>query len=340
MLEIDGSFGEGGGQVLRSAVALAMVTGTPVAVANVRARRRKPGLMRQHLTAVQAAAEICGARIAGADVGSTHLELTPGEVVPGDYSFAVGTAGSVTLVLQTVLPALLTASGPSRVVLEGGTHNPMAPPFPFLADTFLPLINRMGPRVTATLERPGFYPAGGGRLRVDIVPCERLRGFEIHERGKIRERRATAIVARLPRHIGERELRLVQKKLSWPPSDLHLEEIADSQGPGNVLVLRLASEALAETFVGFGQIGVKAEAVARSAIRDLRRYLKAEVPVGENLADQLLLPLALARGGGFTTLPLSRHATTQIELIQRFLDVRIDVERPASHQAVVRIAAP
>jgi RNA 3'-terminal phosphate cyclase (ATP) len=339
MLEIDGSFGEGGGQVLRSAVALAMVTGTPVAVRNVRARRRRPGLMRQHLTAVRAAAEICGARVAGDEVGSTSLELTPGPVASGDYRFAVGTAGSVTLVLQTVLPALLTASGPSRLVLEGGTHNPMAPPFPFLADTFLPLIERMGPRLTATLERPGFYPAGGGRLRVEVEPCERLRGIELHERGAIVERRATALVARLPRHVGERELRQVREKLGWSDSELVLEEIEDSQGPGNVLVLRLAAEALTETFVGFGEVGVKAEAVARNAIRELKRYLKAEVPVGEHLADQLLLPLALAGGGGFTTLPLSRHATTQIELIQRFLDVRFDVERPASHRAEVRVAA-
>lgn len=337
MLEIDGSFGEGGGQVLRSAVALAMVTGTPIAVANVRARRRRPGLRRQHLTAVRAAAEICGARVAGDEVGSTTLELAPGKVAAGEYRFAVGTAGSVTLVLQTVLPALLTASGPSRLVLEGGTHNPLAPPFPFLADTFLPLIGRMGPRVTATLERPGFYPAGGGRLRVDVEPCERLRGFELHERGRIVERRATALVARLPRHIGERELRQVQKRMGWASSELRLEEIEDSHGPGNVLILQVVAETLTETFVGFGEVGVRAETVAARAVRDLRRYLKAEVPVGEHLADQLLLPLALAGGGGFTTLPLSRHATTQVELIRRFLDARVDVERPANHQAVVRI---
>lgn len=336
MLEIDGSLGEGGGQILRSAVALAIVTGTPVAIDKIRAGRRKPGLMRQHLTAVQAAAAVSSAAVEGDRIGSTCLRFAPREVVAGDYSFAVGTAGSATLVLQTVLPALLTAPGRSILVVEGGTHNPMAPPFPFLADTFLPLINRMGPQVTASLERAGFYPAGGGRLRVEIQPCERLQGFELHQRGEIRQRRATALLARLPRHVGERELRLVQKKMGWMPSELHLQEIEDSLGPGNALVLQVGSDSLTETFIGFGEYGVRAEVVAQRAVRGLRRYLKTAAPVGEYLADQLLLPLALAGGGAFTSLPLSRHATTQIELIGRFLEVPIEVEE-SQPEAVVRI---
>lgn len=337
MLVIDGSSGEGGGQILRSAVALAMLTGTPVRVEKIRAGRRRPGLMRQHLTAVKAAAEICGGRLEGASVGATTLELEPGETRPGSYRFAVGTAGSTTLVLQTLLPALMTAPAPSQLVLEGGTHNPMAPPFPFLRDTFLPLLGRMGPEVDVTLESPGFYPAGGGRLRVDVRPCDRLRGIEVHDRGEIRVRRATAIVARLPRHIGERELNQVRKKMGWTDAELELEEIPDAHGPGNALVLQVGGEALTETFVGFGEVGVKAETVAAKAVQHLRRYLKAEVPVGPYLADQLLLPLALAGGGGFTTVPLSRHATTQIELIGHFVDVPISVERSGDQRAVVRV---
>ena len=327
MLRIDGSMGEGGGQVLRSSLALSMVTGTPVAVKGIRAGRRKPGLMRQHLTAVQAAAQISCARVAGDRLGATSLTSEPQEVIAGDYHFAVGTAGSATLVMQTVLPALLTAPAPSTLRLEGGTHNPMAPPYPFLADTFLPLIGRLGPEVRATLERPGFYPAGGGRLRVEIQPCDRLRGFDLRERGKICSRGARALLARLPRHIGERELKIVQKKVNWAPNELHVEEIDDSLGPGNVLVLQVGSEHLTETFVGFGALRVPAETVARKAVRELRRYLKADVPVGEYLADQLMLPLALAGSGAFVSLPLSRHATTQIELIRRFLGVPITVEQ-------------
>lgn len=336
MLEIDGSQGEGGGQIVRSAVSLAMVTGTPIKVRQIRAGRRRPGLRRQHLTAVQAAAEICGGRLSGNRIGSPELELVPGTVTAGDYRFAVGTAGSTTLVLQTVLPALVTATGPSTLVLEGGTHNPMAPPFPFLAKTFLPLLERMGPTVVATLERAGFYPAGGGRIVIEITPCERLQGIELLDPGKRRAHRATAILAHLPRHIGERELRVVQKKVGWAASDLHIEEVDDCDGPGNLLVLEIESASVTETFTGFGKVGVRAETVAAGAVRDMRRYLKAEVPVGEYLADQLLLPLALAGCGCFATLPLSRHATTQIELIGRFLDVPIATERQEK-RTVVRI---
>lgn len=165
MLDLDGSQGEGGGQILRSSLALSMVTGTPVRIRNVRARRPKPGLMRQHLVAVQAAARIGGARVTGTEIGSSTLTFIPGTVKPGEHELSVGSAGSTTLVLQTVLPALLCASEPSLLILEGGTHNPMAPPFEFLERTYLPLVNRMGPRVHAELERAGSYPAGGGRDR-------------------------------------------------------------------------------------------------------------------------------------------------------------------------------
>jgi RNA 3'-terminal phosphate cyclase (ATP) len=156
MLTIDGSLGKGGGQILRTALALATVTGKPFRIEKIRAGRPKPGLLRQHLTAVKAAATISDAIVTGAELGSGALTFTPGHLRAGEFAFAVGTAGSATLVLQTILPALLTAPAPSTLVLEGGTHNPAAPPFDFLVKSFLPLINRMGPTVTAELERPGF----------------------------------------------------------------------------------------------------------------------------------------------------------------------------------------
>ncbi|MEM7585003.1 MAG: RNA 3'-terminal phosphate cyclase [Acidobacteriota bacterium] len=327
MIEIDGSLGEGGGQVLRSAVALSMVTGTPIRVIRIRAGRSKPGLMRQHLTAVKAAATICGARVQGGRIGSTRLRFEPGAIQGGDYRFAIGTAGSTTLVLQTVLPALITAPSPSTLTLQGGTHNPMAPPFPFLADTFLPLINRMGPTVTATLDHYGFFPAGGGSLRVEVQPCERLEGFELFERGEVRERRATAIVARLPSHIAERELNKVKKRTGWRPEEMHLEEVRRTLGPGNVVVLQVAFEAVTETFISHGRQGLRAESVAVRAVRELQDYLSSPAPVGRFLADQLLLPLALAGLGAFACQPLSRHAKSQIELLSRFLEVPIRVEK-------------
>lgn len=335
MIAIDGSFGEGGGQILRSSLALSLCTGKPFRIENIRAGRERPGLMRQHLTAVRAAARVGAASVVGDDVGSLELEFTPGtpgRVAPGEYRFAVGTAGSATLVLQTVLPALLTAGGPTTLTLEGGTHNPFAPPFDFLAKAFLPLVNRMGPRVTARLERPGFFPAGGGRFTVTIEPCERLRGFELCERGELKRRRARAVVAGVPLHVAERELSVVERKLGWPADCLVTEEVNDSVGPGNILMLELEYEHVTEVFTGFGERQRSAEAVADAVVARCKDYMKSTAPVGEHLTDQLMLPLAISAmsgrggsnsGGAYRSTGLSRHATTHIELIRRFLGVSV-----------------
>jgi len=337
MLTIDGSEGEGGGQVLRTSLALSLVTGTPFRIENIRARRSKPGLMRQHLTAVEAAAHFSRAELTGASVGSQQLTFSPGPGIPGKYAFAVGTAGSATLVLQTILPALMCAPGPTVAVFEGGTHNPLAPPFDFLQRAFLPLIARMGPKVTATLERPGFYPAGGGRFTVEIEPVGKLAPLELMERGEIRSRRARALIASLPPHIATRELEVVAAKLGWEQSALQLETIEGSRGPGNVLLIEVESDHVTELVTSFGEKGVRAEQVATQAVEQVRRYLAAGVPVGEHLADQLLLPLAMAGGGGFRTLSLSRHATTQIETLRRFLGVAVQTEELGRDDVRVRI---
>jgi RNA 3'-terminal phosphate cyclase (ATP) len=336
-MELDGSHGEGGGQILRTSQALSMVTGTPVRIRNIRARRSKPGLQRQHLVAVQSAARISGARVTGAEIGSQTLSFEPGEVMPGEHLLSIGSAGSTTLVLQTVLPALLCASEPSLLVLEGGTHNPLAPPFEFLDRAYLPLVNRMGPRVNAELELFGFYPAGGGRIVVSVEPVSRLSGFELLERGGIRGRQAVALVSRLPLHIAERELAVVAREDGWEPLDLLAQEVR-SPGPGNVLILLVESDALTEVFAGFGQRGVPAEEVADRTVEEMQRYLAADVPVGEHLADQLLLLFALAGSGAYATLPLSGHTTTQIDLIPRFLDVSIQVEETSGGRQVVRVS--
>ncbi|MEZ4528753.1 MAG: RNA 3'-terminal phosphate cyclase, partial [Desulfobacterales bacterium] len=216
MISIDGSFGEGGGQILRTSLALSLLTGKAFEIRNIRSGRKKPGLMHQHLTALKAAQKIGNADVRGGQLGSGTVIFVPGRVQPGYWHFSVGTAGSCTLVLQTVLPVLLTAGGESELLLEGGTHNPFAPPFDFLARTFLPLLNRMGPEVTATLFRPGFYPAGGGKFRVSVRPCQKLTHLHLTERGEILSRSARAIVAKLPLHIARRELGVIEKKLSWP----------------------------------------------------------------------------------------------------------------------------
>jgi len=215
MITIDGSEGEGGGQVVRNALALSLVTGRPFRIANIRGGRDKPGLMRQHLTAVEAACAIGNAECDGVAIGSSDITFRPGAVRGGDYRFAVGTAGSTGLVLQTILMPLLTAAEPSRLVLEGGTHNMMAPPFEFIARAFLPVLNRMGPRVEARLIRPGFFPRGGGRIEVDIAPAP-LTPIECLERGERLDVAATAVVAGLPFEIAQRELAAARKLLDWP----------------------------------------------------------------------------------------------------------------------------
>lgn len=328
MLTIDGSQGEGGGQVLRSSLALSLVTGTPFRITNIRAARKKPGLMRQHLTAVRAAADVGGAQLSGAEIGSKELTFEPKGVRPGEYHFNIGTAGSTTLVLQTVLPALLTASEASELVLEGGTHNMQAPPFDFLEKTFLPLVNRMGPKIEARLERPGFYPAGGGKITVSIEPSATLSGFDLLERGKIRRQEARAVVARLPRHIAERELDVIANKLDWPEECLSIDEVRASKGPGNVVMIEIECEHLTEVFAAFGQRGVSAENVASEVVSEAREYLDSGVPVGRHLADQLLLPLALStNGGAYRTLRPSRHTQTHVDVLRLFLNVDIAVDR-------------
>ncbi len=338
MLTIDGSEGEGGGQILRSALALSLVTGTPFRIENIRAGREKPGLLRQHLACVRAAEQIGGGRVAGAELGSRELEFHPGAVRPGDYRFAVGSAGSACLVVQTVLPPLLTASAASTIVVEGGTHNPAAPPWDFLARVFFPLLARCGARVETTLERHGFFPAGGGRFTVSIEPASKLAGFTLLERGAILKRSARALVAEVPRAVGERELRVVSEKVTGFEDRGEVVEVRNSAGPGNALLVELACEHTNELFAGFGERGVRAEEVADRVVRELRAYLAAGVPVGSHLADQLLLPLALAGDGAFHTLRLSEHARTNLGIVERFLPVRIAARPGGGSSEIVEIS--
>jgi RNA 3'-terminal phosphate cyclase (ATP) len=335
ILTIDGAQGEGGGQVLRSSLAMSLITRRPVRIVNIRAGRPKPGLMRQHLTSVKAAAEIGRARVTGAEIGAREVVFHPGEVAAGEYHFAVGTAGSVMLVLQTVLPALLVADGPSRLTLEGGTHNMAAPPFDFIERVFLPVLAGMGARVTATLVRPGFYPAGGGRCTVEIEPAQTLRPVELMARGEVVRRRAVAMICNLPRHVAERELNVVHHKLGWDEDCCEVAMVS-GHGPGNVVMLEIESQHARELCVAFGSPNLPAEAVASQAVDDAKQYLAHDAPVGVHLADQLIIPMVMAGGGAFATLPLSRHAQTNIEVVRRFVDVPIEVDTSKHRSCVVR----
>jgi RNA 3'-terminal phosphate cyclase (ATP) len=341
-IKIDGSFGEGGGQIIRSSLTFSLITGKPFVIEHIRARRQKPGLMRQHLTAVNAAATISGAEVEGATVGSTRLSFQPGPVKPGEYAFRVGTAGSTTLVFQTILPALMIADGPSQLTLEGGTHNPFAPPFDFLARAFLPLINQLGPKIEAQLVHPGFYPAGGGRWTCRITPSKHFAPLELIERGKIVAHRIRAMVSRLPRHIAERECKTIQEKTGWDPACFTVDEVRDSPGPGNAVMIEVKAEHVTAIFTAFGQIGVKAKDVARKALRAAQDYLATDVPVEGHLADQLIVPLGIGAylgsgGGALRTTALSSHATTNLEILRRFMDLSIEVHPDEDGKCIVRI---
>lgn len=341
-ITIDGSQGEGGGQILRSALALSLVTGKPFCIENIRSKRRKPGLMRQHLTAVNASVEIGAADVSGNAIGSTRLTFRPNKTKSGEFHFSVGTAGSTTLVLQTILPALMLADKPSTLKLSGGTHNPMAPPFDFLVKTYLPLLERIGPKVEAKLTRPGFFPAGGGEFHVTVTPTKKLNTLQIPERGEITRRSVRLMFAHLPFHIVDRERRKIMQKTTWDESAFEIHEMPNSRGPGNVVMIEAESQHVCELFTAFGEVNVPAEKVAMTALEQYRHYVAADVPVGVYLADQLLLPLGLASHfgagkSGFLTHDLSLHSRTHIDILQRFLDIEIEMERHNQGQCLVRL---
>ncbi|MCA8943652.1 MAG: RNA 3'-terminal phosphate cyclase [Planctomycetes bacterium] len=321
MIVIDGEQGEGGGQILRSALSLSGCTGQPFVLNGIRAGRKKPGLMRQHLTCVLAAAQVCNAEVEGAEVGSKSLTFRPsGSVYAGNYTFPIGSAGSTTLVLQTVWPLLAIADAPSRVTVTGGTHNPAAPTVDFLTKCFVPAIAALGHRLEVTLHRHGFAPAGGGRVEAAIEPADGQTSepFALHRRGDLVLRRAVVHLANLEPHIANRELDVVRKKLGFTRDELHLEELDRVQGQGNVLTIEHEFDHVTHLATGFGKLGVRAEQVAARASSEVRSFLATDAPVGAHLADQLLLPLALRGGGTFRTVEPTLHTRTNAEIVDRF----------------------
>ncbi|UPG94507.1 RNA 3'-terminal phosphate cyclase [Luteibacter aegosomatissinici] len=319
MIEIDGQ--AGGGQLLRTALALSLCTGEPFAMEGIRGKRERPGLLRQHLTAVEAARDIGDAGVEGAQPGSTTLRFTPRGVRGGQHRWTIGTAGSTTLVLQTVLPALWMHGVTARLVIEGGTHNPQAPSANFIAEAFLPVLARMGLDATFNLDSHGFYPAGGGSIRIDLRESRRPAEVHLAERGNVIERHALAIVSAIPATIAERELAVARARLGLANGEWSVHEVRQASGPGNALSIRFATDHGAAVFTGFGEKRVTAEAVAERVCADAKAWMEAGVFADTYLADQLLLPMALAGRGSFTTLAPSEHTRSNAALIEKFLPV-------------------
>ncbi|HUJ60939.1 MAG TPA: RNA 3'-terminal phosphate cyclase [Kofleriaceae bacterium] len=334
-VDIDGSRGEGGGQVLRTALALSIVTGRRLRMKRIRAGRKRPGLHRQHLACVEAAARLCGGATSALELGAQDLTFTPGSAWPSELAIDIGSAGSAMLVVQTILVPAIAAGKPVRATITGGTHNPLSPPFDFLDRVFLPRLRAMGGDVALALDRHGVIPDGGGQVTLEVRPGGALRPIEIVEGGAVVGSRAIAIVASLPRHIAERELAVARERLGDPRGEI--VELRDC-GPTNLFMaeVELASGAR-ELCTAHGRKGYPAEDVADDALDDLEDYLDAGAPVGEMLADQLLLPMAVAGGGRFRTAgPLSDHATTNIDTIRAFLDVPIRIE-PVGDSALLDV---
>ena len=334
MIRIDGS--QGGGQILRSSLTLSLITGQPFHITQIRGQRPKPGLKRQHLTCVQAAMDVGGGSADGDELDSRELVFHPGKVQGGDYHIRISTAGSTTLVLQTIFLALLGVKEASTVVIEGGTHNPMAPPVDHLQKVYLPILGRMGANVDLTLNRHGFAPAGGGRLTAQIEPST-WTPINLEDRGVLRETWAHVLAAHLDERVAEREQRALMKQLGWKSESIQIETITDSAGPGNVIMVGGKWKHVSELVTVHGERGRTSETVAKEAAKEFVRYQNAEAPVGRRLADQLLLPFALAGGGRFRTLPVSNHFETNRHVIETFLPIRIRTEEEARSTVLVEI---
>ena len=339
MIHIDGSQGEGGGQILRTAVALSALTGESLCVKNIRAGRSKPGLRPQHLASVRAVAQICDAHIEGDAPGSRALLFEPGRLRPGEYHFNIGTAGSTSLLLQAVYLPLALADGPSQVVLTGGTHVKWSPSYDFLERQWAPWLAALGLTVRLRIDRYGFYPEGEGRIRADIQPWRHWLPLNLADRGRLRGVHGLSAVANLPESIARRQLNAVNGRL---PRKRYKTDIriagAPSRGRGTFVALFAEYESGSACYVELGEIGRPAEKVGDAAARAVVQFDTSAATIDEYLADQILLPLALMPGKSrFSTNYITRHLLTNVAVVKRFLDVEVEIDGLEDHEGTVRV---
>lgn len=334
MLELDGSYGEGGGQLVRTAVALAAITGRAVAIRNVRAKRDKPGLAPQHLAAVRAVAAMSGASIEGAELRSQSIRFSPRALAGGSFRFDVGTAGSVTLLLQALLPVMIASGKSCEAVVVGGTDVRMAPPLDYFREVLLAMLGRMGAGVRLEIRKRGYYPRGGGEVLVAVPPSS-LRPIEVDAPGGLQALSGIAHVAHLPEQIAARMRASALERLADVPGttpNIAIEVLGHDRaiGQGGAIVAWATAE---RSVLGAGRVaerGVHAESLGEAVGDELAADLSAGAGVDMHAADQLLVYLALAGGGAFTARAVTQHAQTSMWLIEQFLPVRFHVTQAGS----------
>ncbi|MBN1918423.1 MAG: RNA 3'-phosphate cyclase [Verrucomicrobia bacterium] len=330
LVEIDGSYGEGGGQVLRTSLTLAVLTGRPVRITRIRAGRTKPGLAAQHLQSVEATRTICNGAVEGAKLGSQEITLVPGEVVPGQYSFEIGTAGATSLVLQTLALPLALAAGPSELVIRGGTHVAWSPSFHYLRDQWCPALALAGLDVQVEIRKAGYYPKGGGELVARIFPRREVKLLKLHREAPPAAPRGAAVTivsTRLPTHVAERQAKTARGLLEKAGLDVSVEiEEYDGVAPGTATHVRVPTGACGGMFTSLGERGLPAEKVAARAAGQAIAFAQSDAAIDKYLADQLILPLALAEGTSeFDTHEITEHLVTNADIVSEFLSVDIDV---------------
>jgi RNA 3'-terminal phosphate cyclase (ATP) len=341
MVTIDGSFGEGGGQMIRTSLSLSALINIPFRIVNVRRNRPKPGLRAQHLAAVRAMKEISHAEVDGDFINSTELVFKPRQISGGAYAFDIRTAGATSLVLQTLIPPLIFAGTESRIVLSGGTHVPISPPFHFIQKTFLPLLAEFGVRVHASIDAYGFYPRGGGRIEADILPIlhKPLHVPPFPEEKTIWAVQGVSAVANLPLSIAERQKAAAMEVLGKIDIPVHIDT-ASVHSPGTGTFIFLGAQGI-PCRAGFSSIGIRgkrAEAVGAEAASTFMDYYRRDGCIDPHLADQIVLYMALADGeSSFTTMEVSDHLRTNLHVIQLFTGARYSVEETAGAPGKVTV---
>ncbi len=336
MINIDGSWGEGGGQILRTCLSLATITGKPVRIDRIRANRKKPGLAAQHLTSVRAAATLCQAEVRGDTLGSMTLEFRPTRPPQaGQYSFDVtqaregGSAGAVTLILQTILLPLALANGNSKVMLKGGTHVAWSPPVTYIEEVYLPTLKQLGVQAEVKLNAWGWYPRGGGEVELWVTGSQQpLTGLQLLERGAIKQVRGLAVVTELPSHIPQRMANRAANLLQQAHLPTQIQPVRGRGiAPGAGIFLTAEYEHSRAGFSALGSRGIPAERVAETAVQELLDFHAQAVPVDPFLGDQLLLPLALSsETSQYRVADISKHLTTNAWVIEQFELANITIE--------------